>query len=160
MYIKYAKKVSSFNTENITIQINEFYREKEISLTNEQGDVLIFKTDKKGNVLQDYHCGLTFILYNFINGHVKKITTFGSNGKIKGDAEFNNIAIIELQIKKSNELDKKLKLISDQDGNLHTYDANEQLVLKRSLNSKGELLQEKYINSHEYWDMQYLLHKP
>jgi hypothetical protein len=156
--IDYAKRVKSFDEKTI-ISTREDSSMHEVDLKNGNGDLLRFKIDENDSLLT-YHCGLCFILYHFDKELISKITTFGKNGNIKGDLEFDDIAIVRFKIMKPEELKAKLVKIDKEDGNIEMNDATEHLVLQTKLNSKNEVLEETYISSSEYWQAQNLFYRP
>jgi len=158
LIIDYAKRVKSFDAKTI-ISTREDPSLNEVDLKNGIGDILRFKISANDSLLA-YHCGLCFILYNFDKDMISKITTYGKNGKIMGDFEFSDIAIVQFKIMKPEDLKVKLARIDKEDGNIEMNDAGEHLVLQTTLNSKNEMLEETYISSSEYWQAQNLLYRP
>lgn len=156
-FIEYAKRVDSFDTKTIVSSKKGGYP-YETELKNSKGDILRFRVNN--DTLLSYHCGLSFILYHFQDGWISTITTFGKNGKLKGDAEFNDIAIIQFNISKPENLKEKMAKIDTADGNIQMKDAQEQLVLQIIRNTKHEIIEEKYISSDKYWAAQNLLYRP
>ncbi len=146
---RYTFNISSIESGNV----------KEIDIKNDLGAVLRFKVDIGGN-LNVYYLDLAFILYEFRSGWIRKITTFGPDGKMGGPIDFNDRAKIIFIIKKPVELRSKLKIIDEAEGNIAMNDTDEELVLQRNFNSKNELIKEYYISSDDYWDMHHLQFRP
>lgn len=160
-YVKYAQRVTDFKLEDYAFAIHEIEggNYSEIDIKNSIGSVLRFKVDRSGN-LHRYYSALVFIHYEFKNEWIAKITTYGENGKIKGAIAFEDYAITEFIVKKPTELVAKFKIVDEKEGNIDMKDVAEELVLKRELNSKNELIREYYITSDDYWDMQHMQFRP
>src|SRR5687767_12814602 len=160
-YVKYAQRIADFKMDNYAFAIHEIEggNFKEIDIKNGSGNVLRFKVDRAGN-LAGYFSSLVFILYEYKNDWIVKITTYGESGQIKGALAFEDYAITEFIVKKPTELIAKFKIVDEKEGNIDMKDKDEELVLKRELNSKNELIREYYITSDDYWDMQHMQFRP
>lgn len=156
IYYLYASKVTDFDTSKSVISSS---MEGEVDIKNSQGDVLRFMISKD-NALSSYHGGISYILYDWTNGWLNRIVTYNSNGKIMGDAESNDLATIELEIKDMGMLHAKFEALDAVDGNMKTNDADSKTVLQKAYNSKGSLFKEAYINTSDYWKMYHLLYRP
>lgn len=160
-YIQYAQRVSEFNATNTSIRIRQIENnsKKELDIKNNQGDILRFKVDQQGNLL-NYYEDLSFIRYHFTGRWLTSIHFYNPAGSLDGLAEFNDLAWVELVVKEPTLMLAKLKIISDQEGNITMNDESENLVLKREFNTKNNLIKEYYINSKDYWNMQQLFFRP
>jgi hypothetical protein len=156
IYYSHASKVADFDTSRSVISSS---MEGEIDIKNSQGDVMRFMINKV-NGLGSYHGGIAFILYDWTSGWLSRIVTYDIDGKIKGDAEFNDLAIIELEIKDMGMLHAKFESLDAVDGNTNTNDADSKTILQKTYNSKGSLIKEEYINTSDYWKMYHLLYRP
>jgi hypothetical protein len=160
-YIQYAQRVQEFNAANTSIHIRQIENnsKKELDIKNNLGDILRFKVDKLGNLLS-YYEDLSFIRYHFTGRWITSIHFYNPTGSCDGLAEFNDLARVELVVKEPIQMLAKLKIISDQEGNITMNDESENLVLKREFNTKNNLIQEYYITSKDYWNMQQLFFRP
>lgn len=153
--LNYAAKVSVFDTTGGVVKSN---MTGEFDVKNKYEDILRFKFDEGG--LRSYHCGIVYILYDFEQGWISSISTYGADGKVKGDDEFDDIAKLEFEIKDMALLHAKFESLDQADGNLKMNDADMKIVLQKTYNSTGKLIKENYINTPDYWKMQHLLYRP
>lgn len=157
IHLSYASHIKSFSLDGATIQKNSFYggNETEITIKNKANNILRFKVDKN-NKLISYHAGIVYELYEYKDNYLQKHSFYNKDGNISGE-EF---AIAEFFIEKPVKLIKKFAIINEREGNMDTNDANEKIVLQKLFNAQGKLLQEEYIATSEYWQMQNLIYRP
>ena len=155
-YIQYALKVKDFDTTGFFISKGS---EHEINIKNSAGCILKFRVNDKDELLT-YHCGIAFIYFEFANGWLNRYKTLDINGVLKGDDEFEDLAIVEYEIKKMNLLHAKFEVLNEADGNIPMNDAKEEIVYTKVYNSKNKLINENYISSKEYWNANNVLYKP
>ena len=102
-YIQYALKAKDFDTTGFFISKGS---DHEINIKNSTGSILKFRVNDKDELLT-YHCGIAFIYFEFASGWLARYKTLDKNGELKGDDEFEDLAIVEYEIKKMNFLIKK-----------------------------------------------------
>jgi len=158
--LKYTELISDFDKTGATVTRG---LPDEVDVKNSNGDVLRFKVDSTGKLLE-YHCGLVFILYRFNKGEnwINSVTTYSKEGRIKGDDEFSNIARTELIIDgtKMNLLHAKFETLDENDGNMQINDAEQEIIRMKRYDSVNRLIDERYISTDEYWKMNRLLWRP
>ncbi|HVI46176.1 MAG TPA: hypothetical protein VM802_14975 [Chitinophaga sp.] len=131
----------------------------EVEATNRKGDILRYRMDRKRNPIP-YHCGIAYQLFEFRKGYITRITTFAVDGNMAGELESEGEAIMELEIKKKDLLDKQLARIDEEDGNLDPKDEDQQIVLARVYDDRKRLLAEHYISTGYYWELQHMMYRP
>jgi len=142
-YIQYALKVKDFDTTGFFISKGS---DREINIKNSAGSILKFRVNDKDELLT-YHCGIAFIYFEFTNGWLARYKTLDKNGELKGDDEFEDLAIVEYEIKKMNLLHTKFEVLNEADGNVQMNDAKEEIVNIKAYDSKNKLIKENYISS-------------
>ncbi|HMQ78571.1 MAG TPA: hypothetical protein PKE39_01345 [Ignavibacteria bacterium] len=155
-YIQYALKVKDFDTTGFFISKGS---DHEINIKNSAGCILKFRVNDKDELLT-YHCGIAFIYFEFANGWLNRYKTLDINGVLKGDDEFEDLAIVEYEIKKMNLLHAKFEVLNEADGNIPMNDAKDEIVYTKVYDSKNKLIRENYISSKEYWNASNVLYKP
>lgn len=152
-YKKHIKKVKEFNSEEIIEVLetatSDYWSPKEVDVKNKNNDVLRFKI--KNDTIIPYHGGICFIQYKLDKGWISEQTTYGENGKIKGEIEFKDMAVQKFKIINIQKLREKMDKINEADGNLQTHDEDEKIILQTILNSKREVVEEKYMSTSDYW---------
>lgn len=113
-----------------------------------------------------YHCGITFVLRQYDPNHsydewgdgrgkqvhlIARYSTYGKDGMVLGDAEFDHAAVHEWHIPDRERLVKKLQRIEKADGNVDFDDTNDRLVIQRTYDTWGNLVREEPISSKFYW---------
>lgn len=156
IYIKYALKVNDFDTSGYSISKAG---DGEINIKNSGGSILRFRVNEKDELLA-YHCGIVFIYYEFSSGWINRYKTYDKNAELKGDDEFDDLAIIEYEIKKMNLLHVKFEVLDQADGNIEMNDAKDKIVFIKAYNSKNKLIKENYISSKEYWNANNVIYRP
>lgn len=155
-YIQYALKVKDFDTTGFFISKGS---DHEINIKNSAGCILKFRVNDKDELLT-YHCGIAFIYFEFANGWLNRYKTLDINGVLKGDDEFEDLAIVEYEIKKMNLLHTKFEVLNEADGNIPMNDAKDEIVYMKAYDSKNKLIKENYISSKEYWNASNVLYRP
>lgn len=154
--MQYALKVKEFDTTGFFISKGS---DHEINIKNSAGCILKFRVSDKDE-LRTYHCGIVFIYFEFKDGWLKKYNTLDKNGELKGDEEFEDLAIVEYEIKKMNLLHTKFEVLNEADGNIPMNDAKDEIVYTKVYDSKNKLIKENYISSKEYWNASNVLYRP
>jgi len=155
-YMQYAQKVKDFDTTGFFISKGS---DHEINIKNSAGSILKFRVNDKDELLT-YHCGIAFIYFEFTNGWLNRYKTLDKNGELKGDDEFEDLAIVEYEIKKMNLLHTKFEVLNEADGNIQMNDVKDEIVYTKAYNSKNKLIKENYISSKEYWNANNVLYRP
>ena len=155
-YMVYALKVKDFDTTGSAVTKGS---DHEITIKNSAGSILRFRVNDKDEMLT-YHCGITFIYYEFSAGWINKYKTYDKNGVLKGDDEFNDLAMVEYEIRKMNLLHAKFEVLDAADGNIQMNDKEDEIVYIKAYDSKNKLLHENYITSKEYWNANNVLYRP
>lgn len=155
-YMGYALKVNEFDTAGSRITV---LSDGEVNIINSGGSILRFRVNKDDE-LRTYHCGIVFIHYIFNNGWINKYKTFDINGSLKGDDEFEDLAIVEYEIRKMNLLHAKFEVLNEADGNIEMKDAKDEIVYMKAYDSKNRLIKENYISTKEYWMANNVLYRP
>ena len=155
-YVQYALVVKEFDTTGYSISKGP---DGEINIINSAGNILKLHVNNKDEI-RAYHCGIVYIYFEFANGWLARYKTLDKNGELKGDDEFEDLAIIEYEIRKMNLLQAKFEVLNEADGNIQMNDAKDKIVYSRAYNSKNKLTSENYISSKEYWNASNVLYKP
>ncbi len=155
-YLAYAMKVSGFDTTGSTVTTAS---DGEVTIKNAAGNIIRFRVGKKDE-LKAYHCGIVFIMFEFSQGWIQNYKTYDVNGKLKGDDEFRDLAIVEYDIRKMELLQKKFEVLNEADGNVEMNDKADEIVYMRAYDSANKLLMENYISSKEYWNANNVLYRP
>jgi hypothetical protein len=155
-YLKYALKVKDFDTTGCVITKGS---DGEINIKNSAGNILRFRVNDKDNLLA-YHCGIVFIYYGFSGGWINRYKTLDKDGVLKGDDEFEDLAVVEYEIKKMNLLHTKFEVLNEADGNIPMNDAKDEIVYMKAYDSKNKLIKENYISSKEYWMANNVMYRP
>jgi hypothetical protein len=155
-YMQYALSVKDFDTTGFFISKGS---DHEINIKNSAGHILKFRVNDKDELLT-YHCGIAFIYFEFTSGWLARYKTLDKNGVLKGDDEFEDLAIVEYEIKKMNLLHAKFEVLNEADGNIPMNDAKDEIVYTRAYNSKNKLIKENYISTKEYWNANNVLYRP
>lgn len=153
---KHAEKVQQWDTSGLKVLPSS---NGEIELGNAVGDVLRFRADSIGSPVP-YHCGIAYQLFEYEQGRLKRLSTFGMDGAVLGEAEFDGIAITELEIKKKTLLEKQFARLEAADGNIELNDEDQQIVLARMFDHKHQLLKEEFLSTRYYWGLQNRLYRP
>ncbi len=82
------------------------------------------------------------------------------NGALKGDDEFQNLAIVEYEIRKPDLLHAKFEVLNEADGNIEMNDKSEEIVYAKVYDSANKLIRENYISSKEYWNANNVMYRP
>ena len=82
------------------------------------------------------------------------------NAELKGDDEFEDLAVVEYEIKKMNLLHAKFEVLDPVDGNMEMNDVKEKIVYIKAYDSKYKLIKENYISSKEYWMANNVMYRP
>lgn len=155
-YLAYAMKVKGFDTTGSAItQAGD----GEVTIKNAAGNIIRFRIDQK-DALRAYHCGIVFIMYEFSNGWIKNYKTYDVNGALKGDDEFQDLAIVEYEIWKMDLLQKKFEVLNEADGNTKMDDKADEIVYMKAYDSKNKIIMENYISSKEYWNANNVMYRP
>lgn len=155
-YLQYALKVKDFDTTGYSISKGP---DGEINIKNSAGNILKFHVNNKDEI-RAYHCGIVYIYFEFNDGWLNRYKTLDKNGELKGDDEFEDLAIVEYEIRKMNLLHAKFEVLNEADGNIPMNDAKDEIVYTKVYNSKNKLISENYISSKEYWNASNVLYKP
>lgn len=155
-YLAYAMKVKGFDTTGSAItQAGD----GEVTIKNAAGNIVRFRVDQKEE-LRAYHCGIVFIVYEFSNGWIKNYKTYDVNGALKGDDEFQDLAIVEYDIRNMNLLQKKFEVLNEADGNIEMNDKADEIIYMKAYDSGNKLIMENYISSKEYWNANNVMYRP
>ncbi len=155
-YLGYAMKVKGFDTTGSAITTAD---DGEVTIKNSAGNIIRFRVGQKDE-LRAYHCGIVFILYEFSDGWIKSYKTYDVNGALKGDDEFQNLAIVEYEIRKPDLLHAKFEVLNEADGNIEMNDKSEEIVYAKVYDSANKLIRENYISSKEYWNANNVMYRP
>lgn len=155
-YIQYAIMVKEFDTTGSVITKAS---DGEINIKNSAGNFLKFHVNDKDE-LRAYHCGIVYLYFEFKDGWLGRYKTLDINGLLKGDDEFEDLAIVEYEIKKMNLLHAKFEVLNEVDGNFEMNDAKDEIVYIKVYDSKNKLIRENYISSKEYWNANNVLYRP
>jgi len=156
MYLQYTERVKEFDTTGYAVAKGS---DGEINIKNAAGNILRFRVNDKDD-LRAYHCGIVFIYYEFSGGWINRYKTLDKDGALKGDDEFEDLAIVEYEIKKMNLLHTKFEVLNEADGNVQINDAKEEIVNIKAYDSKNKLIKENYISSKEYWMANNVMYRP
>ena len=155
-YLQFALKVKDFDTTGSVITKGS---DGEINIKNSAGNILRFRLNKQEK-MQGYHCGIAYIYFEFTNGWLARYKTLDKNGELRGDDEFEDLAIVEYEIKKMNLLHTKFEVLNEADGNIQMNDAKDEIVYMKAFDSKNKLIKENYISSKEYWNANNVMYRP
>ena len=167
--------VVDFDKTNTELERREFLHsgESEVKISNQLQHVL-FRLDSASN-LRPYHCGIVFILYEFREDQIyysrsnpyernqsilKQISYYDANGRLKGDAEFEDIARIHFEVKDLDKFEEAMNKIDEQEGNYDPEDASENNIIADSFDSKGMLIRSTPISTKDFWDHQNFIGRP
>ncbi len=156
VYLKYALTVKEFDTTGSVISKAS---DGEINIKNSAGNILKFHVNDKDE-LRAFHCGIVYLYFEFTNGWLNRYRTLDKNGELKGDDEFEDLAIVEYEIKKMNLLHAKFEVLDEVDGNVQMNDAKDEIVYMKAYDSRNKLIKENYISSKEYWNANNVLYRP
>lgn len=155
-YMQCALKVKDFDTTGSVITKGS---DGEINIKNSAGNILRFRVNEKDDLLA-FHCGIVFIYYEFSGGWINRYKTLDKDGALKGDDEYEDLAIVEYEIKNMNLLHTKFEVLNEADGNIPINDANDEVVYTKAYDSKNKLIKENYISSKEYWMANNVMYRP
>ena len=175
---RYFTLVKDFETASIQSETRHYLPvwgdESEVEVRNAKGQRLRFRLTAEDR-LGGYHGGIAFILYEFDpertyhsegynaagpKPYLVRITTYGQDGVIKGEGEFDDIAVTEFVIRDERALERKLQRIDREDGNLDVPDQAERLVTQKFYDSQRKLIRAAPIASSEFWNYQHLIYRP
>jgi hypothetical protein len=156
-YAKYIARVASFR-QDASSKFDIIDETNEVVVKNSQGQTLRFKIIS-GN-LSVYHCDVSFQLFDFENGHLKKISTFDVNGKAKGVSEFFNVAVYEFTVLKKDSVAKRFAAIAAGDVTAKANDEDEKNVLLKVYDERNRFIRQDYISTLDYWDYQKMMFRP
>ena len=155
-YLAYAMKIKGFDTTGSAITQAS---DGEVTIKNAAGNIIRFRVGQKDE-LRAYHCGIVFIMYEFSNGWIKNYKTYDVNGALKGDDEFQDLVIVEYEIRKMDLLQKKFEVLNEADGNIKMDDKADEIVYMKAYDSGNKLIMENYISSKEYWNANNVMYRP
>lgn len=162
-YHGYTNRVSPFSKPN-KVLYNNINSEGNgaIEYTNAKKQILRFRV--ANHKLQVLHGGAAFQLFTYENDDLKKLETFDSNGKLAGERESQNEAIIVFTIEKKAEYLKKKKLIDDAEGNIDMKDDSAEKIISIKLLDANNLpiaqLLPDYISSKTYYNYCHRMYWP
>jgi hypothetical protein len=155
-YLAYAVNIKGFDTTGYSISTAS---DGEVNVKNASGSILRFRVNEKDE-LRAYHCGIVYILYEFSQGWIKSYRTFDKNAELKGDDEFDDLAVVEYDIRKMDLLHAKFEVLDAADGNIEMDDSEDEIVYTKVYNSKNKLIRKNYISSKEYWNANNVMYRP
>lgn len=156
IYMEYASRIGEFDTAGSSVTK---LSDGEVNIKNNSGSILRFRVNEKDE-LRNYHAGIAFIYFIFKDGWINKYKTYNSAGSLKGDEEFQDLAIVEYSIKKMNLLHAKFEVLDQADGNIEMNDAKEEIVYMKAYDSQYKLIKENYISTKEYWNANNVMYRP
>lgn len=155
-YIDYALRVKDFDTAGYSISGGPG---GEVNIKNSAGNILKFHVNNKDE-LKIYNSGIVYFYFEFSRGWLGRYKTLNKNGELKGDDEFEDLAIVEYEIRKMNLLHAKFEVLNEADGNIKMNDAKDEIVYMKVYDSKNKLIKENYISTKEYWNANNVLYRP
>lgn len=133
-----------------------------IEYTNAKKQILRFRV--LNHKLQILHGGIAYQLFIYENNDLQKIATFDNNGKLTGERESQNEAIVEFIVEKKQEYLKKKKVLDDAEGNIDMKDDSKEQIIRIKLfdsNNRPIIdLHSKYISSKEYYNYCHRMYWP
>lgn len=154
-YHGYTDRISQFSKPNRVLHNNiNAEGNGSIEYTNAKKQILRFRV--ANHKLQVLHGGAAFQLFTYENNYLKKLETFESNGKLAGERESQNEAIVVFTIEKKAEYLKKKKLIDDAEGNIDMKDDTAEKIISIKLFDANYrpimVLQPAYMSSKSYYN--------
>jgi hypothetical protein len=123
-----------------------------IEYTNAKKQILRFRV--LNHKLQILHSGIAYQLFIYEDNDLQKIATFDSNGKLAGEHESQNEAIIEFIVEKKEQYLMKKKILDDAEGNIDLKDDSKEQIIRIKLFDSDNRpimdLHSQYISSKEY----------
>jgi hypothetical protein len=123
-----------------------------IEYTNAKKQILRFRV--LNHKLQILHSGIAYQLFIYEDNDLQKIATFDSNGKLAGEHESQNEAIIEFIVEKKEQYRMKKKILDDAEGNIDLKDDSKEQIIRIKLFDSDNRpimdLHSQYISSKEY----------
>ena len=158
-YLKYAKRVTAFSLNGSIIE-KHGHDGQYISIRNKAGQILQLKVMKDSN-LTEFYGSRTFILNEYQDGYIKKITYFNEMGeKINrtGEGLFNECTT-EFIILKKQALINKIQNQSECEGSINkTDDKKEKIIMVKYYNKQGNVLHTEYLGTCNYLQYQDLIY--
>lgn len=169
--------VKGFDTSRPRTQTRDFILwgdQSEVHVSNWDNQHVIFRLDKWGRPFP-YHCGITFLLYEFCGDEgtyqdrfgstglrhiLKRLSYFDAQGNPKGDAEFDDVSRIEFEIRDREKFQETMTRIDEQDGNLETRDAAAGNIFRKVFDSQGRVIHSGPISTSDFWKYQHFGGKP
>jgi len=160
LFLHYGRVKEFDRTSIIKVDETAFQEKREeIVIRNARGQALRFVIEPDHR-LGSYHGGIAFCLFEYDDeGFLKKVSYFDKKGKLYGEPEYDDNAIFEFVIVDYKNLKSKMKIIDERDGNIDIPE-KKRPVIRRLLNSSGELLDESGIPTTDYWMWNHMLFRP
>lgn len=122
----------------------------EILIRNKSDQVLRYHLDRSHRPIS-YEYGRTFELFEFEpDGMLKRVIYYDRAGKLFGEPDFDDVAVIEFDITDHRNAKRKLRLIDSREEKMQLPERM-QPVTMRSYSRYGELCEEKTIPTLDYW---------
>lgn len=148
--------------------------ESEIHISNQKQQHVLFRIDKAHQLCQ-YHGGIAFLMYEFhedktyfgkgfnaigTQNILKRVRHYDVSGRLKGSAEFEDIARAEFEIRDLQKFEEVMNKIDEQDGNYDPEDASEKNIIKHDFNTAGKLIRSEPISTKDFWEYQNFMGRP
>ncbi|OXB04976.1 hypothetical protein [Flavobacterium pectinovorum] len=162
-YHGFADRISQFSKPNKVLYKHiDAQGNGPIEYTNAKKQILRFRV--LNHKLQILHGGIAYQLFIYENNYLQKMATFDSNGKLAGERESQNEAIVEFIVEKKEEYLRKKKILDDAEGNIDMKDDSQEQIIRIKLfdsNNRPIIdLHSKYISSKEYYNYCHRMYWP